>query len=335
MKSKEEIESLSQSSGDALKTSIESLDLSDLGQFLATISTFEEKERNTKFHTALSALSSHESFEVVGRFMTVPLFSSLMKTTGQKAFIKPVLVGMPSAIFTSYLENAGLKSLEALKQESASEPLYTHLLAAQAYAIKDLEELFNQFESLKFEIMNAKIEEMTAEELAYILQSLDTLHERNAKACRLLDNMLLLAWNSGKSELIETLSTLKENASRLLNVDIGTKNGGKTPTGLFYILKSKLDSVFQKKDNFGNSVPLPDDYPALEALSCFSLWYPQDYKKVGLIIGDKEEKLAEADLYNLAKERLEKAGLLSLLDIKEKGIYSAKMLKEYLTAKSS
>lgn len=322
MKSKDEIEALLNGSTENIRETVSTLEKEPLSALITAISTLNESAQKSKFFAVLSGLTTHESLEEVGRQMNIPLFSSLMEMDSKELAspLKPLLVGLPSKIFTAFLETAPLGSFENLKLDSASEPLQHHLIAAKAHAISTLEDLFEKEGELEAEIVQIEPQDLSSSDLLNIKKRLVAVYEKTKISNNLLDNMLLLAWNSGRSELIESLSLIKENTSKFLNHD--------EAQGLSYLLKSTLESVFEKEDSFGNRIALSDDFPALDALACFSLWYIQDYFNVGLLNKDDYENASDEELKQMAQKKLEDKGIKTVSDLKEKGIYSQKILRD-------
>jgi hypothetical protein len=155
-----------------------------------------------------------------------------------------------------------------------------------------------------------------------------------------------LAWNSDRLDLIEKLSQAKEAFQKILYSTIGHPKSVSAPaTGFYAKLQEKVFGIFGNPANAEDVDALNDDDPAIEGLAKFSVWYLKDYWKIGLLPSIRDpntfDKLAgmegteeahhlKAELLSQVKENLHRIGLNTVGDLKKMGIFSQKILQEYI-----
>jgi len=145
-------------------------------------------------------------------------------SSSDQAALKTLLKELPSSVLLTYLEKAEPKTLENLKHEE----ILPHLEAAKFLVTRTLEELFTKQQELQVQIMN--VEKPTERDLDILQERIDQLQARILEVSKLLSNMLLLAWSLSSSDIVDNLSTLKENTSKFLTQDVN---------GLYSLLTSK------------------------------------------------------------------------------------------------
>ncbi|MGZ3733154.1 MAG: hypothetical protein ACXU9U_05400, partial [Parachlamydiaceae bacterium] len=155
-----------------------------------------------------------------------------------------------------------------------------------------------------------------------------------------IENALLLAWNANNTLLIESLSAYRERFEKFLFMAIGHPNHGENASsGLFKALDDALHVVF----NLNRIEKLDDSEPAIEALTCLSLHYAEDYWHVGLL-----PKVVDAEQLSLpilnrdpclheryrheVEGNLHRLGLKTVKDFKRHHLVSKSLLRDYVVA---
>ena len=164
--------------------------------------------------------SDHQELSAIGKKLSVAQFLNILSETEQrpKDFsdrVSPLLVGLPPPIFEQSLSFVDSNHLDALKKEAAAAPLQHHLtllVHEQEAAWEGISQvrnrLFKMIDTTDLEIISSQeIENIQREASA----TMSSVHHR-------LNNIglaLALAWNTGRIDLVDRLSVLKEHLSLL------------------------------------------------------------------------------------------------------------------------
>lgn len=309
-------------------------ELSDLFLELMLLSEREQKEKLTAL---LCGLKSNTALTLIGKLLTPSQFLALLEepSTCTPSILNPLLAGLPEPLFIDCLSLASKEVLTQLGRQTFGEPIEHHLAAALSTIDNSLEQLYESLRVSEQDIQLLETSGLTGADLKRIKESVDAMGTKAHLMLRLLGNLLLLAWNSGRADMIDSLSLAKESTSKLIIQVIGQEGDSETPSsGLHYLLKLKLDAVYETKDPLKGKIPLSNDHPALEALSCLSLWYVQDYLENGLLnkkdIQSLDIEKDSTELHKIAKAKLESVGIKTVGDLKREKIYSLSLLKEFL-----
>ncbi|CRX38329.1 hypothetical protein [Estrella lausannensis] len=315
-------------------TNLKAEQLPDLFLELLLLPPQEQKEKLTAL---LSGIKSNSALTLIGKLLTPSQFLTLLEepSTCTPSILNPLLAGFPEPLFLDCISLASKETLTALGRQTFGEPIEHHLAAAVQTVDNSLQQLYDSLKISEHDIQLLETGTLTGADLKRIKESFDSLGMKAHLILHLLGNLLLLAWNSGRAEMIDSLSTAKESSSKLIVQVIGKEGNGETPaSGMYYLLKLKLDSVYETKDPQKGKVHLSNDHPALEALSCLSLWYVQDYLEKGLLDHEDIQSLDiekdSTELHLLAKAKLERVGIKTVGDLKREKIYSIPLLNEFL-----
>lgn len=298
---------------------------------------------------AITGLTDQTALEQAGCFLKAKGFLYLLmhKKEIQGANqnkISPLLVGMPNEVFSEILSYPSDDEISLLKQEAATEPLQHQLTLFSHDMIYKLDVLTDKLRDVEREIDTVDRRHVTYRILESYYSVFDKLRSEISIEIQKINNALALSWNSSRSDLIESLSFLKECRQKYRTYVIGlppTEN--ESASGFYARLISRLNEVFTGGREPSRIEALQDDEPAIEALAKFSLWYLQDYMELGIL----RKTLSELDLNNLQYSDLERAeyrlslyketerslaaiGLSTVKDLKEKQIFSKEILKEYI-----
>lgn len=288
----------------------------------------------------IQILDRQNQLEAVGKTVTVHQFLELLTAFSKNQInvlkLQPILVGLPFAIFFKSLFSISKFNLEALKQEGLLEPLEHHL----SLFLYEIENFLNEYEKrseeMIKEIQDLPREDLGFEDLAYFESKISVLKKDFQTLLTVIDHALAIVWNTGRIDLIEKMSHLKEKAVTQYSYMAGKKAH---ELGIENQLETYLGLVYSNHLN-----ELHDDEAAIEALSKLSLWYLSDYVEMGLLQDIKDvnlnlngstdrvqKKLSDfQDHYNQVNKKLKQLGLETLKDLKNKRIYSKKMLQEYV-----
>lgn len=252
--------------------------------------------------------------------------------------LSPLFVGLSNPVFAAVIAGSTPEQLHIIQNEAGTEPVQ-HQLTLLMHALGQEEwRLIDTMNSLKERINAIEPSKMTRQELNTLEQELGLPAQQAEQALLILDKALAITWNSGRQDLIEKFSQLKEHYSHDYRVEVGIPhNADERASGLYALLMERLEAVYGEG---GAALDLDD--AASDALASLSVWYLKDYWEIGLLphIVDDKRLLALLDSEGSANDReslrqealdnLKKAGLNSVGDFKAARIYSKAMLMEYL-----
>lgn len=300
-----------------------------------------------KTHAVIESLNTPQQLEAVGRTASFEQICEILSWIAagkdlNQAKLFPLFVGMSQETFLMLLIHASPIQQTLLKQESVSEPVQHHLTLL-THALSSTSDSQNQtFSNLEMQLSSLDLTIIEPDQIAEQEKNIEFLRETCLNTQHLSSKALVITWNSNRTDLIEKLSSIKEQSQKLANLAIGHPRYSDSPSsGLHAILEARLNSVFRDENN----KLISDDEPALEALVQFSIWYINDYWEVGLlphIPTSAELELDSTDtteqqridyrkhLFDEVKENLKRLGLITLQDLKEKRIYSKAALKDFI-----
>ena len=248
-----------------------------------------------------------------------------------------IMAGVTKETFQEFIIAANLKQLGVLKSEALADPVQHLLTVTTQQMLVSEAEITQEIDAIREEIGSVEASTFSLTTHRAIEARLGAVSTHIAEATAAIDRALGLAWASGRGDLVDTLSELKEYYRNDLRVGIGhPKSAEDTATGLYLAITQTLDLVYSG---------LTDDQPAAEALACLGIWHLGTFEELGLISGlssaqkasiaamhDCQAGSSEVDqICSRALEALADAGLGSIGDFRSNGIYSQEMLAEYLT----
>lgn len=303
------------------------LPLHDLPELLRACNLSNQPKEITL--KVLESLKTSTQLEEAGKGLEVGQLAALLEDASSlKEKLPSLFVGLSPEVFAKFLLVIDEQQLKTLKQQSILEPLQHQLLLLAQGLSRELAQIDHSVDQFEKKLEDLEVKELNWQGMVQLLTdianqgvAIDSIQNRASRA-------LSVAWNSGRSDLIELLSKTREQAQRYRLMIIGMPaSGAKDSTGLYARLKAKLYAVYDPQ--------LDDSAPATEALVAFSVWYLKDYAEVGLIppLLDESQldRAQKEELFNLAKSNLEKYGLKTLGDLKRASIFSKYCLKEYLS----
>lgn len=253
--------------------------------------------------------------------------------------LEALFVGMSLEVFDSLVSRADLSLLRLLQREAAGEPVqhkltvFVHLLEQEERAIT------HSLEILRARVEGVTVEGMTTKKFQGLLREIQEHHDKVMCGTERIDKALAVAWTSGRTDLIEKLSQLKEYLCSDQRFGLGLPQGvSGGPTGLYLLLQRRLESVFGDPDT-DNPETLKDEDSAVEALAKLSLWNLKDYWDVGLLPevekapGSQAEDVIKPEGERLRAQAISQLKALDLAttkDFKRHQIYSKQMLQEYI-----
>jgi hypothetical protein len=301
---------------------------------------WEEKVRVLIQHT-----ENKPCLEAIGTAISPEQFFCLLGFTDFKKF-SPLLVGMAHETFRKLLLQATQEQLKLLKHQGMSEPLqhqitlYSHEITAKVTVLNHV------YEKLNFRIEGIDVANFESEERIELWQDICRLSESYHELMHECSVVLLFAWNTERSDLIDQLTISKEKCHRVCRFSVGFPTTGREKSsGMFKLLDEKLFAVYGNTKNPADFEALSDDENAMEGLAKFSIWYVQDYWDLGLLpnIGSQAELDLDSNKYSekervsyrnqllrQVQENLAQLGLETVLDLKKAWIYSRKSLIHYL-----
>lgn len=301
---------------------------------------------SARLHALIRGIEDLSSLEAVGRVISLSQliefldFAAVNKDQAWKLF--PIFITIPHPLFSQMLLDMPEKRKEQLQLLCTAEPLQHHLLM-YSHELTDLfDNLFNSYLLLEEEILTLESTELSSEELAAVQRNIGELREKVNLTRSKIENALSLAWNAGNSDLIEMLSNSRERYERFLFTTVGhPASQSAQATGLYQTLENRLTAVFGENNRGDNFEALKDNEPAIEALARLSLWYIEDYWKIGLLpdVVDPEElslpalsRNTQLPAYYQKKviQNLKLIGLKTVKDFKRNHIVSQSILKDYI-----
>ena len=252
--------------------------------------------------------------EAVGRELTVERMCSLLEIAASEppkiqARLIPILVGLPHPIFLHTLLKASPLQLQMLKNESFSEPVQLHLIVV----IHDLEQECAERDQAMNDLFET-IKVLKGDALDSVLVKLIEFEQNNLRMIDVTNKALPLAWNSGRSDLIEKLSKIKENRVHTNRDSLGApRTERQKARGLYLEIEKALEDVFGLP---GKIETIRDDEPAVDGLTKLGIWYEKEHKELGLSETPQKE--------------LSKVGLKTVSDLKREHLYSRDSLIRYL-----
>ena len=155
------------------------------------------------------------------------------------------------------------------------------------------------------------VELASKRDVAHLNHRLKEGLEAIATALEKVRKALAIVWSTSNIELIDKLNKVNSALQRMT-----------ASSELRDLLSQKLFSIY---------ADLKDDDPAIDGLANMSIWYLEDYVKVGLIPGDADRSEGNRqNLFSMVKAGLERVNLRRVKDLKEAYIFSRQTLRDYL-----
>jgi len=312
---------------------------------------FEEKDPHRRKEKILALVGrlSQKELETAGKILSVAQLKEILIAASLKvdqSKLLPLFVGLLPANFRDLLVDSNEEIIEGLKRLAAAEPIQHHLTLLSFELHSEMKDYFNNLEAKAYEIDGLFPKDLDLKEINDTFHGIERLVSEGEKICGETRNALAITWCTNRTDLIEQLSSIKESCQRSLIQTIGNaKNLSHHASGLWGQLERRLGSVFDE-DSVKTSVDsLIDEEPAIEGLSKFSIWYPQDYWELGLLrdIEDKRQfefnsrKLNDSEsikyrerLASKVQKNLECLGLKTVRDLKNAHIYSKRALLDFI-----
>lgn len=295
-----------------------------------------------KLRSLVETTSSRSALETLGEELNVEQTLELIDwalekdTSAAREAIGALFAKLKQSIFCNVLLETTPSQLDFLKRDSSVETIQHHL-SQLSHELKERFVLFCDkvvHESGRLDTLD--LSQLRSEDIDILHHSLDEIAKEGRDIIHLTSVALALAWNTNRTDIIQELSHTKELCEQCLIRDVGNPTIEEAQSsGLWHVLKAKLDSVFSDMDTQGSLTLMKDSDFALEALVKFSVWHIRDYCEVGLIPhADKDIPAERRDnLFALAERNLSKLGLKTLLDLKREKIYSKRALMEFIQRK--
>lgn len=299
-------------------------------------------------HALFRGIEELSGLEAIGRILNLSQliefldYAAINKDLSWKLF--PIFITIPHPIFSQMLLDLPDKRKQQLQLLCTAEPLQHHLLM-YSHELTDLfDSLFKNYLLLEEEILAIDGKNLSSNDLVAIQKSIGDLKEQANQIRSKIENALSLAWNASNGDLIEMLSNYRERYERFLFTTVGHPAQQSTPsTGLYYTLEHQLGAVFDENKDGAHFEALRDNEPALEALARLSIWYIEDYWKIGLlpdVANPKELSLPSlskdaqlpAHYQSKVKQNLKLLGLKTVKDFKRNHLVSKSILKDYIDA---
>lgn len=303
------------------------------------ISSLIASNDHKKIEAVIEGLSSRHLLETAGKSLSLSkilhLFDTVLQLNSKHHWkLSPLLVGLPHAIFSDLLLAASDEQLKILKHEGLTESVQHHITMLSHEFNATFDQLANDSEAFDREITLMGIRDLNQPQLQELIQRIESTSKAFENLYDTTNKALEVAWNTDRTDLIETLNKIKDGCQKYSMFLVGTpRKDTDVPTGLYAKLEDKFTEVYGKLEDPQDIEALHDDEPATEALVKFRVWYLRDYWEIGLLphIKDIKEGMDNREqLFENARKNLEKIGLKTVKDLKQALITSKKSLKEYI-----
>ncbi|MBA3957992.1 MAG: hypothetical protein H0X51_06335 [Parachlamydiaceae bacterium] len=333
---------------DQLRQTLSQTSSEQLQALVSSINDQHDAQWKEKLLATFNALTTPNQLETVAGALTPVQARYLLEKTPEWGITKlpPLMAGLPPAVFPEILLEATPQILQSLKQIAVTEPLQHQLTVLQHEMTLFTEKLTATLMLKEQERFNLIPSEMGLKERSLTENQLSDLVAASLYLLKILDQALAVAWNSERTDLIESLSSLKEHCLKTLQPAIGQpRTEESAPTGLYALLEESFNRVYSDPNNPSDPQSLRDDDPVMEALAKFSIWYLEDYFDIGLISSVRDKSSLELNpeqfsegkciehrrkLFLEAQDKLATKGLVTVRDLKAHRIFSKKSLLDYL-----
>jgi hypothetical protein len=296
-------------------------------------------------------LNETSDLEAIGKQLSLNQFLDLLihlqKEPTLTTKLSPLLVGLSPYVFFQALLLMPFESVEVLKREGVLEPLQHQLNLFIHESELVNRQASEQIHTLTKEIQESQIKEWNHQDLETMQLKIEQLKMHYEELIHAINKALALTWNTTRIDLLDKLNHLKEfSLSQLQNIG-SPRLQTETPSGLFAFLEQLLYNTYGSVNDSQEDIEVLDDEDsAIEGLVKFSIWYLQDYWKLGLLPKIKHVKELELDpirynereriqhrqqLFNQVQQNLTELGIGKVADLKKAEIFSKKMLVEYIT----
>lgn len=293
--------------------SMDKLDFSKLteNELIALLSTQKQPAG------LIQTISGNEHLELIGKLLTTEQILSLLSQYPGKSLhekIAPIFVGMSQERFEELLLKSSDKQMQVLKLEGFSEAITHHLTLFIHHLEEQYVLFFKTLTSIESDINGLDLESASKRDIAALNHRLKACLEDVSTALEKVKKALAIVWSTSNIELIEKLNKVNNSLERM--------RGG---SELRDLLTQKIFSIY---------ADLKEDDPAIDGLANMSIWYLEDYVSVGLLPSDADRSEENRkNLFITVKERLQRANLRTVKDLKEAYIFSRQTLKDYLDIK--
>lgn len=310
--------------------------------------TSPTRERAIYLHS-----QDRKELEALGQELTPPQFLDLLDASRDLAEelqlkLNPLLVGVSPQVFLDGLSSLSQEQVRTLCRVADNEPLQYHL-AILIHTLADLaEKCANDVETLVREINHYDIAKTTHSDIEDFRRRMREATQFFERALETIDRSLLLAWNTKRDELVEKLTLLKASWLRYLTAELGSPGDQhNSATGVYLLFDDHFGAIYSGGSAVHPLAALADDDAAFDALGAIAIWYVEDYWEVGLLpsIQNAEQlhldthkndetscRLYRERLIATARGNLAALGLNTVGDLKQKRLYSRRMLARYVHA---
>ncbi len=323
----------------------------NLEQTLSALSAVQEdRDPNwrEKTHIILANILNVRWLEAAGRvitpWQTVEMLDYCHRVDkSQQWKLSPLAVGMPHDRFSKVLLYATPEQMDQLKHEGMAEPLQFQLKAITQDSLYQVDKLCSLEPVYEQEMLSLNLNDLDTKTYREMLNKFEELESSLVHLLENVNKALTLTWNTNRIDLIEKLSIVKELAQRALVIIVGhPRSLAEAPTGLYAFFENQLSEVFGHSTDVD---ALKDEDSSLDALGKFNIWHPEDYWDYGLVphIAQKDalylnpqefsEEVCENHKRRIMQEvqkSLQDLGLVHVKDFKLNGIWSAKLLKDFI-----
>lgn len=225
--------------------------------------------------------------------------------------LSPLLMGLSTDYFRKIIFIDNTKINEVLNHEAHLEPIHYQLNSLYKILSQELNNLTKEQLSILKNINHLPIENITREDLGLLNDSIHLLKFKTDCLAEEINQALKLGWNTGRVEIIEPGSLLKEVVIRVRTQAIPS---------IETFLKSKLESVY---GGSSDKPGLSDQDSIEDGLAKIGLWELEDFYKMGF------DAYTHETLESIF-QTLNKKGLKTVADLKAHSIYSKPLFSYFI-----
>lgn len=294
------------------------------------LTSIKENKDFDKLIGLIDSINDKKFFELVGQFIApsqLVAFLSLGKKIDLTK-IYSIIIGMTTGNFIKTIFLSDAKELETLKENLLQAPVLHHITLYSNNLNELTDSFFSKYQNIVNEINNLNIPNEEEKEIIAIENTIKSSSFQINETIENLQKILNIVWGASRTDLIEKIGQQKEILDKLFK---GEFSNGEflSENSLQLLLWNKVFSLFTELEKKGEFHSIP----SIEGIECFSIWYPQDFKEIGLLSTNATQDNFE-EVKHTVWENLKKLDLHSIQDLVDKKIYSKNTLKKFIENRS-
>jgi hypothetical protein len=318
--------------------------IENVQSFIRELHEDKDPEWKKKIQGTFDALNDHERIEAVAQVVsvkqTLAILDHYQGSSLHHPKLSPLFMGINKQVFVKLIQESNTQQLQTLQHEAVAEPILHQLTLFTNELEKELTMMDARIDSLRQDLLDKEIP------VKPCIQAIEDTRDLINEQIGIIDKSLAIAWNSDRSDLVNSFNKVKEILHEKSRFGLGVPLlGSRAASGLYCLVDIRLQNnhLFPASD-----LATDNDLPVSEALAVLSICYLKDYKEIGLLPGiidenvfalkeDENPELAtyREKLREHAFKNLERIGLCTLLDMKKAEIDNKDKLIHYIKEKKA